>query len=179
MNNSLFLSSLLIGTFLMFAGCGSGSSVTLPQQKTATLIFSASTSAALPTAVRIIRISARIPAGVTVPLKINSNREVDPGALVAYKPGSTVFGSYSAPLLMVSVSGDVTPSSASLGINNVGDFAGVKVNFPPEAPLTEANFTGINPTFPDFAASGFTTSGGFTSSVILTNQLKPAMRVTF
>jgi len=176
MKRILVLVSILSAGILQTAGCGSGSTVTLPQQKTATVIFSASTSAALTTAVRVIKNSAIMPPGVTVPLQANSNRVVDPGALVAFKPGSTVFGSYSAPLLIVSVLGDVTPSSPSLGINNVGDFVGVKVNYQASLPLTEASFTGINPTFPDFDAQGINSTG---SSVPLATMLKPAIRVTF
>ena len=175
MKKIIILFSILCGA-LQFAGCGSGSSASLPQQKTATVIFTASTSAALPTAVRVIKNSAVMPPGVTVPLLPNSKREVDPGALVAYKSGSTLFGSYSAPLLIVSVSGDVTPSSPGLGVNNVGDFVGVKVNYQAGLPLTEASFTSINPTFPDFDAQGFDSTG---SSVNLTAKLKPAMRVKF
>jgi len=178
MKRILVLFAMLSAGVLQSAGCGSGSTVTLPQQKTATVIFSASTSAALTTAVRVIKISAIMPAGVTVPLAPNSNREVDPGALIVYKPGSTPFGRYSAPLLTISVTGDLDPSSSGLGADNVGDFAGVLVNYQAGLPLTEASFTSLNPIFP-FTATGFTTAGGSTSSVDLSSQLKPAMRVTF
>lgn len=166
------LSFIPATALLLSAGCGSGSSVTLPQQKTATIIFSAATTATLPTAVRIVKVSAKIPAGVTVPLQLNGGRQVDPGALVAFKSGSTIFGSYSAPLLTIGVWSDVSPTSPGLGITNVGDFAGVKVTYDAGLPLTEGSFTGINPTFPDFAAEG-------SPDVKLTGFLKPAMRVTF
>jgi hypothetical protein len=157
------------------AGCGSGSTVSLPQQKTAQLIFSASTSASLPTAVRVIKISAQIPSGVTVPLVANSRQEVDPGALVAFKQGSSVFGRYSAPLLTISVTGDVTPSSLGLGTDNVRDFAGVLLSYQTGSSLTAGSFTSINTSFPDFTAFGFVSN----NQVDLTGTLKPAMRVIF
>lgn len=173
----VLLSALLCGV-LQIAGCGSGSTVSLPQQKNATVIFSAYTSAALPTAVRGIRITARIPAGVIVPLRLNSPREVDPAALIAYKPGSTLFGSYSAPLLTISVTGSIT-SPDGLGATNVRDFAGVFLTYQAGFPFAAGDFTSINSTFPGFNATGYTTSNGLFTSVNLTGQLKPALRVTF
>jgi len=91
-----------------------------------------------------------------------------------------LFGVYSAPLLTVTVS-DVA-SSSGLGINNVGDFVGVKVNYPSGLPLTEASFTSLNPAFPDFAATGYTgILPNITNTFTATGQspLKPAIRVTF
>lgn len=164
---------------LPVAGCGSGSAVSLPQSQPVRIIFSASTSASLATAVRVIKISARIPAGVNVPLQLNSKRDVDPAALVAYKAGSSLFGSYSAPLLTISVTGDLAPTSPGLGVDNVRDFAAVLLSYPAGLPLAAGSFSALNAIFPDFAATGYVLNGGLPSSVDLTGTLKPAMRVTF
>lgn len=163
----------IIGALLAvvtLTACGSGSSVTLPQQKTAKLVFSASTSASLPTAVRGIIISARIPAGVTVPLVAGST-QVATTVLSTDKAGS-IIGNYSAPVLRIQVS-DNTFTASGLGLDNVRQFASIIL--PVQDSVTEASFTALNPSFPDFRATG-QTSG---NTVNLTTYLKPAMKVTF
>lgn len=159
----------LAATILLTA-CGSGSTVTLPQQKKATLVFSASTSATLPTAVKTISISARMPAGVNVPLEPGQKTQVAATALVAYKAGS-IIGNYSAPILRIQVV-DVN-SVSGLGLDNVRQFAGIIV--PVEDSVAENSFTAINPSFPDFRAFGQTAG----NSNDLTTFLKPAMKVAF
>lgn len=163
----------IIGALLVvvtLAACGSGSSVTLPQQKKATLVFTASTSAALPTAVRGISISARIPAGVTVPLESGSKTQVASTVLVAFKAGS-IIGNYSAPVLRIQAFD--TNSASGLGLDNVRQFAGIIL--PVQDSVTEASFTALNPSFPEFSATGQTPG----NSVPLTTYLKPSMKVTF
>lgn len=155
---------------MLLAACGSGSTVTLPQQKKATLVFSASTSASLTTAVKSISISARIPAGVVVPIEPGQKRQVATTALVAYKAGS-IIGNYSAPVLRIQV---VDAASASgLGLDNVRQFAGIIL--PVQDSVTESSFTVINPSFPEFSAFGQIPG----NTVDLTSKLKPAMKVTF
>jgi len=151
------------------AACGSGSSVTLPQQKKATLVFAASTSASLPTAVRGISISARIPAGVTVPL-LPGSTEVASGVLEALKTGS-IIGNYSAPVLRIQAF-DVS-SASGLGLDNVRQFA--RITLPVEDSVTEGSFTALNPSFPEFSATGKITN----NTVDLSTYLKPSMKVTF
>lgn len=164
----------IIGALLAvvtLAACGSGSSVTLPQQKKATLVFAASTSAALPTAAKGIRIAARIPAGVTVPLETGSRTQVANSVLLAFKTG-TVIANYSAPVLRIQAFAD--PAAVSgLGLDNIRQFAGIIL--PVQDSVTEASFTALNPSFPEFSATG-QTSG---NTVDLTTYLKPAMKVTF
>jgi len=154
---------------LQFAGCGSGSSVTIPQQKNATIVFSASTSAALPVPVRTLKIVANIPSGVTVPL----NPDGTP-IFSTTKTNAFTGGSYIPPRLTITLADATSPSG--LGVNNVGTFAEIVVSYPVGSALTEASFTGINNPFPDFAASGL---DSFNSTVILTGDLKPSMKVTF
>ena len=150
--------------------CGSGSSVTLPQQKKATLVFTASTSASLPTAVRGISISAIIPAGVTVPLESGSKTLVASTVLVAFKAGS-IIGNYSAPVLRIQT---LDASSASgLGLDNVRQFAGIIL--PVQESVTETSFMALNPSFPGFSATGQTPG----NTVDLSTYLKPSMKVTF
>jgi ABC-type glycerol-3-phosphate transport system substrate-binding protein len=164
----------IIGALLAvvtLAACGSGSSVTLPQQKKATLVFAASTSASLPTAVRDISISARIPAGVTVPLEPGSKTQVANTVLVALKAGS-IIGNYSAPVLRIQAFADPT-SASGLGLDNVRQFAGIIL--PVQDSITESSFTALNPSFPEFKATGQTPG----NTVDLSTYLKPSMKVTF
>lgn len=152
------------------AACGSGSSVTLPQQKKATLVFAASTSASLPTAVRGISIAARIPAGVTVPLEPGSKSQVLATVLETLKAGS-IIGNYSAPVLRIQAF-DVS-SVSGLGLDNVRQFA--RITLPVQDSVTEGSFTALNPSFPEFSATGKITN----NTVDLSTYLKPSMKVTF
>lgn len=171
MRKTVIIAAASLVAALQFAGCGSGSSVTIPQQKTAKIVFSASTSAALSVPVRTITIIANIPAGVSVPLNAD-------GTLVFSTPKSTASlgGSYIPPLLTITLA-DTTPSG--LGVNNVGAFAEIVVSYPSGSSLTEANFTGLNNPFPGFAATGLSGTPPALSTETLTGVLKPSMKVTF
>lgn len=163
----------IIGALLAvvtLSACGSGSSVTLPQQKKATLVFALNTSASLPTAVRTIEISARIPAGVTVPLE--SGKQVAGTVLTTSKAGSIIFGRYSAPLLRIQVA-DTTFSGTGLGLDNVREFASIIL--PVQESVTEGSFTALNPPPLVFRAEGHITD----NTVDLSQYLKASMKVTF
>jgi hypothetical protein len=154
---------------VQFSGCGSGSTVTLPQQqKNARLVFSVSTSASLPTPVRTLTLVARMPAGVTVPLNGD-------GTPVFSTPKSGLAGgSFVAPLLTITLA-DTSPAGLSAG-NNVRTFAEINVSYPSGSSITEASFTGINNPLPGFTASGVDSTN---TTVPLTGFLKaPAMTVT-
>ena len=149
----------------LLVACGSGSTVTLPGQKKATLVFSAATSASLSTPVKAIRISAVIPAGVSVPLLAGGGKQVDPAVLAALKTG-TIMGSYSAPLLRIDV---VDSSTNGLGADNIRHFA--QAIFPVQDNVTENSFTLLN--------QGFKASGQIPGNTVdLTNSLKASLKVT-
>jgi len=149
---------------LQIAGCGSGSTVTVPQQKTAKIVFSASTSAALTVPVRSLTIVANIPAGVTVPLN------ADGTPVFSTSKNGFHGGSFNPPLLTI---GLADTSASGLGVNNVGTFAEVVVSFPSGSSITESSFTLIENLF---VASGVDSAD---TTVVLTNSLKPSMKVTF
>ena len=165
----MILVSISLVVALQCAGCGSGSGSadSLPP-KTATIVFSAEATAALPVPVRTLKIVARIPAGVTVPL----NPDGTP-VFSTSKSSALPGGSFIPPLLTITLA-DTSPSG--LGDTNVGAFAEIIASYPAGAELTEASFTGINNPFPDFTASGLDSSN---TTVNLTGFLKPSMKVTF
>jgi hypothetical protein len=162
--------AVILVAALQLGGCGSGSgsSDSLPP-KTATIVFSAEATAALPVPVRTLKIVANIPAGVSVPLKSDGTP-----VFTTSKSGAFTGGSFIPPLLTITLADATSPSG--LGDVTVGAFAEIIVSYPAGTVLTEASFTGINNPFPDFAASGL---DSFNTTVPLTAVLKPSMKVTF
>ncbi len=169
MRKIVIIVSVSLVAALQLAGCGSGSTVTIPQQKTAKIVFSASTSAALPVPVRTLTIVANIPAGVTVPLNADGTPVFTTTKSSAYPTGSFI-----PPRLTIALADATSPSG--LGSVNVGAFAEIVVSYPSGSSITEASFTGINNPFPNFTATGLDSAP---STVILTGVLKPSMKVTF
>lgn len=159
--------SLILAAALQFAGCGSGSgsSDSLPS-KTAKIVFSASTSAALPVPVRTVTIAANLPAGISVPLNPD-----DTPVFSTPKSGALSGGSFIPPLLTITLA-DTSPSG--LGADNVGIFAEIVISYPAGTVLTESNFA-----IRSFAASGLSGSPPAQTTVDLTGFLKPSLKVTF
>lgn len=162
------------------AGCGSGTPEA--QQKTATITFSAMSTASLPTAISGVEISAKLPAGVSVFLQPGSANQIGGSALASVKPNGFILGSYSSSIRQVTIAvADNAQPPKGLGFGNIGDFATLECTFSPSLTLTENSFLGINQTFPDFKATGvFKNMSGtrIIGTVDLTNKLKPSMKVT-
>lgn len=151
------------------AACGSGSTVTLPQEKSVKVVFSASTSASLTTAVRAIKVKCRIPDGVSVP--VNADKTLIDGKLIKFNNNYT-FGSYSAPIMTLEIQ-----DTSGAHSNNVGDFAGIWLNYTESSNVTEQKIQSSNTPLLYFDAKGHDQWTG--SDVNLTASLKPAMKVTF
>lgn len=154
---------------LMLAACGSGSTVTLPQEKSVKVVFSASTSASLATAVRAIKLKCRIPDGVSVP--VNADKTLVDGKLIKFNNNYT-FGSYSSPFMTL----EIQDTSGAYS-NNVGDFAGIWLNYTESSSITEQKLQSSNTPLPYFDAKGHNSGTG--SDVNLTPSLRPSMKVTF
>lgn len=145
------------GVLLLF-GCGSGSSVTLPQQKTATVVFSA-TNAPLTTPLSGLEITAKIPAGANVRLKPGTTNEIDLSSVTPKLSNSMIFaGSYSSSTQEITliIAPQTLPSNWGLS-GSIGPFVEIKVDCLPS--LTKADFTSINLSFPGFKASDGTVPG--------------------
>lgn len=149
---------LIVATMFLVFGCGSGSSVTPPQQNTATVVFSASNSP-LTTPVSGLQITAKMPTGANVRLKAGSANEIDVASLSSKLPTSSVAGSYSSVTREVTLLVIPTiPLPTDWGTaGSIGVFAEIKVDCQPG--ITKVNFTSINPDFPGFIASDGTTPG--------------------
>lgn len=171
MRKIITMASICLFAAVQIAGCGSGSTVTLPQQKNAKLVFAASTSAALPTPVRTLTFVARIPAGVSVPVAADGTP-----VLTTTKSG-LVGGSYIPPLLTITLADAASPSGLSVG-NNVRTFAEIVVSYPSDSSITETSFTSINNPPADFSATGLSGTAPNQTTAILTGLLKPSMKAT-
>lgn len=148
---------LCSGVLLLF-GCGSGSSVTLPQQKTATVVFSA-TNAPLTTSISGLEITAKMPAGANVRLKTGTANEIDLTSVTPKLSNSMIFaGSYSSATREITliIAPQTVPSNWGLS-GSIGPFVEIMVDCLPS--LTKADFTSLNPTFPGFKASDGTVPG--------------------
>lgn len=147
---------LCAGVGLIF-GCGSGSSAALPQQKTATVVFSAA-NATLTTPVSALQITAIMPAGATVRLKAGTANEIDAASLPPRLDNSIVTGSYASATREVTLI--IIPLSLPTiwgTTGSIGAFAEIKVDCQPD--VTKTSFTSINPSFPGFKASDGTVPG--------------------
>ena len=178
MKKLIFYAAIVLGIALQLLGCGSGTPEKPIQQKTATITFSAISTATLPAAISGIEISANLPQGVAVALEPTTANMISFSSLKNLKNNSLVSGSYVASSNQVNLILASTPPTI-LGFGNTGEFISLVCTFSPDLTLTENNFLSINPTFPDFKATGFITSGGTKTSVDLTSKLRPSMRVTF
>lgn len=148
---------MIIPFVLLFAGCGSGSEVSLPQQTTAAAVVFSATNAPLAAAVTAFEITAKMPEGASVRIRPGTTNEIDAGSLVPRLGNSLLSGSYSVATREVTLF--VLPLSVPTdwGLSgNIGQFAEIKVDCLPG--VTKSSFTAINPSFPGFKASDGTTN---------------------
>lgn len=170
---------LLAAGLLTVVGCGSGSAVNLPQNKTGKIVFSA-TNPVLSAPVTSIQIKAKLPDGVTVTLKAKLpgdtglEQSIDPGSIKGLIANSVVTGTYLASAREISLT--VTPQLpvVDFGTGNVGNFAEVTLSC--STSVTKELILSSNPDLSgNFIVKGFDSNSG--STVTLTG-LIPSMDVT-
>ena len=151
-------------------GDGGGGGTT----KTATVAFTAVSTATLPAPIQGITLVALLPAGTSVATDAGSHT-VSASALTVGSsisdPNLLVYGSYSAAANKVKI-GIVSTSTSFRG----GEFARLTVSFPSTSTLTASDFTAPNTPVPSFQAAG---SDGSNSIFDLGGKLAASLGVTF
>lgn len=133
---------LVLGLTACGGGGGSGASLT-PQEKTATLIFS-TTSSAHSASLQGIQITAKLPQGVSIP-NLGTALTVDNSI------GQIVPGAYSAANQTVSFA--VVPATQNNSIK-FGVFAQLKCDVVTGNTLDQNSFTALNSPFTDLQMTG-------------------------
>lgn len=143
-----------------------GTGVTTPTTKTATLAFSATSTAALSVPVQGLTLSATLPVGATVDT-ITGSTAITSTALTAAGPNMQVSGTFAADTRKVQIIVAMTTETFA-----GGKLVDLTVDFPSTSTLTAADFSATL-----LQAGGFDTVTH--SNVDLTGKMQAALGVTF